>query len=143
MTLVKSLAVKPTAKNGTETPKTTVSAVETPKNDTKKDELPKVLTVLKSSTETESLLPLEERIHRLNQLFELQGKYNRLLATKQKLNDFKLNQKTENITLSLEEYNNRNIDFETKNPEVIEAVINCIKESIDKKIKAIEPLLKW
>jgi hypothetical protein len=89
------------------------------------------------------LLPLEDRLHRLNELFALQGKYNRLLATKQKLAEFKLNQKTENVTLSIEDYNNRQFDFETKNPEVIAELIGFVQKSIDKRLKEIEPLLKW
>ncbi|MBN8665835.1 MAG: hypothetical protein J0L83_14735 [Chitinophagales bacterium] len=86
--------------------------------------------------------PLEDRLLRLNQLFELQGKYNRLQASKQKLAEFDLN-KAENITLSLNDYHNRSVSFETKNNEVIAEVIACLRKTIDDKIKAIEPLLKW
>lgn len=86
--------------------------------------------------------PLEDRLMRLNQLFELQSKYNRLQASKQKLAEFDL-KKADNITLSLDDYNNRSVSFETKNNEVIAEVIACLRKTIDDKIKAIEPLLKW
>jgi hypothetical protein len=93
--------------------------------------------------ESQDLPPLEDRLHRINQLFEVQGKYNRLLASKQKLNEFSMAQKSENITLSIEDNGNRSNDFETRNPELITVVLECVRQTIDSKIKAIEPLLKW
>lgn len=87
--------------------------------------------------------PLDERLHRLNQLFELQTKYNRLQTSKQNLAEFKLKKDTETITLTLSDYNSRGNDFTTKNPAVIKDILEFLREAIDSKIKAIEPLLKW
>lgn len=94
-------------------------------------------------TADQDLPPLEDRLLRINQLFEVQSKYNRLLASKQKLSQFTIAQKSENITLSIEDNGNRSNDFETRNPELISEVLECVRQTIDKKIKAIEPLLKW
>lgn len=91
----------------------------------------------------QDLPPLEERLLRINQLFEVQSKYNRLLASKQKLSEFTVAQKSENVSLSIEDNSNRSHDFETRNPELIAEVLECVRQTIDKKIKAIEPLLKW
>lgn len=97
----------------------------------------------KLEIEPEDLPPLEDRLHRINKLFEVQGRYNRLLAAKQKLSLFKLNQKSENISLSIEDNGNRGNDFETRNPELIAEVLECVRITIDRKIKETEPLLKW
>jgi predicted DNA-binding protein YlxM (UPF0122 family) len=125
--------------------------IKNPSNGVKTTPIPNDLTKLtaevKPLKKVETNAPagesLEDRLHRLNQLFEIQSKYNRLLASKQKLNEFKLVQKTENISLTIEDSSNRNVDFETKNPEVIAEVLECVRQAIDNKIKSIEPLLKW
>jgi hypothetical protein len=126
--------------------------IATPSNGVKVTPLVKDLTNLTAevkplkkvdSAESQDLPPLEDRLHRINQLFEVQGKYNRLLASKQKLNEFSMAQKSENITLSIEDNGNRSNDFETRNPELITVVLECVRQTIDSKIKAIEPLLKW
>lgn len=87
------------------------------------------------------LLPLEDRLHRLNQLFEMQQKYNRLQNSLQKLNEFELKKDGDRCNIRLQD-DNRN-EFSTGNPEIILEVTNFLKLKIKEKIKAIEPLLKW
>jgi hypothetical protein len=93
--------------------------------------------------ETEKLPPLEDRLLRLNQLFEIQTKYNRLQKSKQVLNEFLLSKDTENLTLELRDIDNRRLDFSTKNSEVIKDVLAFLKEVINNKIALIEPKLNW
>ena len=86
-------------------------------------------------------LPLEDRLHRLNQLFEMQQKYNRLQNSLQKLNEFELKKDGDRCNIRLQD-DNRN-EFSTGNPEIILEVTNFLKLKIKEKIKIIEPLLKW
>jgi hypothetical protein len=121
-----------------------------PTNGTKPTQEPAKLSVatttvqpIKKEKEDQDLPPLEDRLHRLNELFEVQTKFNRLHASKQKLNEFKLNKKSESIILRLVDAGDRTTEFETRNPELITEVLECVRQTIDKKIKAIEPQLKW
>lgn len=90
---------------------------------------------------TNDLPPLDERLHRLNQLFEIQGKYNRLQASLLKLKAFTFNREGDYKGLSIrdEEHN----EFSTGNPEVCGEVIKFLVTTIEAKIKEVEPLLKW
>jgi hypothetical protein len=91
--------------------------------------------------EIEDLPPLEDRLHRINQLFEVQSKYNRLQSSLSKLNQFQLEKQGERNRLSiLDEQRN---EFATHNPDIIAEVTSFLKAKITEKIKAIEPLLKW
>lgn len=90
----------------------------------------------------EELPPLDDRLHRLNELFSIQSKYNLLLGSKQKLSEFQLKKGEENVTLTIEDRNNRQ-SFTTSNPDVIKEVLQFVKKTIDEKVKAVEPLLKW
>lgn len=119
--------------NGTKTNGAEVVNITTPVN-------PLPLVTKKADSQAQ---PLDERLHRLNQLFELQTKYNRLQTSKQNLAEFKLKKDTETITLTLSDYNSRGNDFTTKNPAVIKDILDFLREAIDSKIKSIEPLLKW
>lgn len=106
-----------------------------------------VLTVPPSNKNLETkekneLPPLDERLLRLNELFSLQGKYNKLQDSKVKLSDFQLKKGEENITLSITDRNSRH-EFSTSNNEVIKDVLKFVSKTIDEKIKATEPLLKW
>lgn len=130
MNTVKELAKKPVATNGTPTkPAVSPLAVSPTPTVTAKNEA------------TEKSQSLDERLHRLNQLFDLQSKYNRLQDSLQKLNEFEIKKDGERSRLSLAD-DNRN-DFSTYNPEIIKEVTDFLKLRIKDKIKAIEPLLKW
>lgn len=118
--------------------KTNGATVEVEKVTTPVVQIPSVA----KSAETKGQ-PLDERLHRLNQLFELQTKYNRLQSSKQNLAEFKLKKDSETITLTLSDYNSRGNDFTTKNPAVIKDLLEFLKDAINSKIKEIEALLKW
>lgn len=85
--------------------------------------------------------PLEDRLHRLNQLFELQTRYNRLQSSLQKLNEFKQETGAENLTLIFR--NSERTEFSTTNPAVISECIQNVKSTIKTKLKELEPQLKW
>ena len=98
------------------------------------------LTILPKK-ENESLPPLEERIHRLNQLFNLQGHYNKLQDSLQKLNDFEIKKDGERSRISICD-DSRN-DFTTYHPEIVQDVVNFLSIRIRERIKILEPQLKW
>lgn len=85
---------------------------------------------------------LEDRLLRINQLFELQTRYNRLQKSQNKLNEFKMKKGDENISLTISDRNNRE-EFTTSNPELINEVLNCVRVTVQDKKKLLEPLLKW
>lgn len=85
--------------------------------------------------------PLDERLHRLNVLFDLQKKYNGLKDSLLKLKSFKLghNHETAYLTFRDEERN----DFTTRNTEVMQEFLDFLQSVIERKIKEIEPKLIW
>lgn len=121
-------AATPAAKTDKETPAQTPAKVVPVQIETKK--------------EASTLPPLEDRILRINQLFELQSRYNRLQKSENKLAEFKMKKGEENITLSISDRNARE-EFSTQNPELIIAVLECVRVSIQQRKKALEPSLKW
>jgi len=108
--------------------------------ETKKPALGKL--IVAAPAKKEELPPLDDRLHRLNELFSIQSKYNLLLSSKQKLSDFQLKKGEENVFLTIEDKSNRQ-SFSTSNPDVIKEVLQFVKKTIDEKVKAVEPLLKW
>lgn len=107
-----------------------------------------VVTTLTVATKTDSVKvqtdfpPLEDRILRINQLFDLQSRYNRLLKGQSKLAEFKLKKGEENISCTIRDNNSRE-EFSTTNPELVNAVLDCVRVTVQDKKKALEPLLKW
>lgn len=85
--------------------------------------------------------PLEERLFKLDQLFALQLKYNKLQDSKFKLSTFKLDGDTENASLSIQDENRNR--FETKNPIVIGEVLEVIKKSIEANLFSISEKLDF
>lgn len=126
------MTTKPSA-NGS-----TVKPVETPSNGKVQTNVP----VTKLPVKEEKPLDLDERLHKLDKLFELQGKYNRLSASQQKLAEFKLKKGSENITLSIYDESTRET-FKTSNADVIKEVLSTVSTTINQKKKEIEPLLNW
>jgi hypothetical protein len=102
---------------------------------------PKTEATVKTISPAKELLPLEDRLLRLDELFAIQNKYYKYKQSLEKLNAFKLKKDGETTTLSLED-DNRN-SFETSNPEVVEDIINALKATITRKIKEIESKLTW
>ncbi len=117
-----ALAPKPEQKNGSTTPAVTIAPV-------------------KKLVNADDVPPLEDRLHRLNQLFDLQNKYNRLKASLLKLKTFKFKKEGDYTGITIRD-DGRN-DFSTGNPEVCEEVVKFMIATIEKKIKELEPQLKW
>lgn len=126
MTLVK---VAPSSANGK-----AVSTISTPPKS--EHSQPVILT-----KEPEKVPPLEERLHRLNELFHLQTSYNKLQESLQKLNEFEIKKDGERSRITLQD-DSRN-DFTTFNPEIIKEVTAFLKSRIKERIKTLEPQLKW
>lgn len=103
----------------------------------------KVASEKETSKKSTELPPLEDRLLKFDQLLEKRKKYDRLNNSRLRLNDFKQKKEGETITLSLSDYNNRGCEFSTKNPEVIQIVIDTLKKTIDQKILELEPQLTW
>lgn len=87
------------------------------------------------------LPPLEDRLHKLNVLFDLQGKYNRLQSSLIKLQNFELTKEGERCKLSI--YDDNRNEFATHNPEIIAEVKEFLKVKIKEKIEAVAPQLNW
>lgn len=85
--------------------------------------------------------PLEDRLHRLNVLFDLQKKYNGLKDSLLKLKLFKLGHDQETAYLSFRDEDRS--EFSTRNTEVMQEFLNFIQSVIERKIKEIEPKLVW
>lgn len=84
--------------------------------------------------------PLTQRLDRINELFELNKKYNTLQNSRQKLSEFKMKKGQENISLTIDDDEN-NVEFTTSNPDVIKKVLACVSGEIDSKIAETESQL--
>ena len=111
------------------------------KNGTELKITPPAVKVEFPKKEEEKLQSLDDRLHRLNQLFEIQTKYNKMQASLQKLNEFEINKDGERSHISIHD-DSRN-DFTTYNPEIIQEVTTFLKAKIKEKLKLLEPQLKW
>jgi hypothetical protein len=92
--------------------------------------------------EEKPTLPFEDRLHKLNMLFDLQKKYLTLKNSQQKLLEFQMKSGDEDGCYLTIRDDNRN-EFTTYNTSVIIEVLECLKNSINTKIKQIEPKLNW
>lgn len=89
----------------------------------------------------ENILPLEDRLHKLNMLFDLQKKFNRLAETKAKLQSFEIAQNRENSELLISD--DEGNEFKTTNPEVIEEVKKLVLKVISQKESEVAAKLNW
>ena len=96
---------------------------------------------IKSAKEEETILPLEDRLHKLNMLFDLQKKFNRLAETKAKLQSFEIAQNRENSELLISD--DEGNEFKTTNPEVIEEVKKLVLKVISQKESEVAAKLNW
>lgn len=138
MSTVKTLAApagKPTNGSTAEPQKTTITAPQANQLPPVKMEFPK-----KEGKEND-LAPLDDRLHRLNQLFDLQAKHTRLLQSELKLKNFSLKKEEGSLEIVITD-SDRN-RFATSNPEVIAACVEFLKKTIVEKRKQVEPLLHW
>lgn len=90
------------------------------------------------------LKPLEDRLLRIKQLWQIQGKHQRLIDSRERLKRFLAEVEKDNlqITIKNNDYSSRE-EFTTKNIAVISEILDCLLNSIDKKILELEPLLTW
>ena len=104
----------------------------------------KVLTVTPPTPkEQDEPKPLEDRMHRINQLWQLQGKHQRLQESKTRLKKFLSEADKESLSITIKNGDYSREEFSTKNSAVIEDVLNCLLATIDVKIAEVEPLLNW
>lgn len=87
------------------------------------------------------LPPLDDRLHRLGQLFDLHKKFTVLQNTLQKLNEFEFKRDDETCTLSITD--DRRITFTTSHSGIIEEVVEFLKGRIQHRVKEMEPKLIW
>lgn len=107
-----------------------------------KKEEPKAAVIKMSPEAATNDSPLEDRLLKLNRLFEVQAKYNRLEQSLTTLKDFDLKKEGENISLELYDETTRK-RFSTKNPDVVHEITAALRQIIQRKKKALEPLLTW
>lgn len=105
----------------------------------KKDEQKPLPTI--PGRKIDDLPPLEDRLHRLQVLFDLHKKYDKLQESLQKLKAFKIKKDGDRSYVTLMD-DSRN-DFTTYNPEIVQEVVKFLEEKIKEKIKTLEPQLKW
>ena len=91
--------------------------------------------------EEEPTAPLEDRLHRLNVLFDLQKKYSKLAETKKKLEGFCIAQNMEDSELTISDDDGN--EFTTTNPVVIAEVRKLVLNIISEKTKEMATQLHW
>ncbi len=82
---------------------------------------------------------IEDRMHRLNILFDLQKKYLKWQETRKNLEGFEIAQNKENSTLELTD--DEGNDFTTTNPIVISEVVKLVLQVVNTKIAEVETKL--
>lgn len=113
-----------------------------PTNGKKPEATAPVVSISKTTPAKEvELTPIEKSLQFINELVELQKQHTRLILSGQKLSDFVQLKGEENIELTLTDENNRKFEFSTKNPEVLNGVISCLRSMIQEKRTGIETKL--
>ncbi len=79
---------------------------------------------------------IEDRLHRLNVLFDLQKKFLKWQETRKNLNEFEIAQNKENSSLEISD--DEGNEFNTTNPVVIAEVVKLILQVVNKKITEVE-----
>jgi hypothetical protein len=132
------------AKNATATQKNNVLTLPAPANspETKKATPPVISAPIEpeKTDEKQPAQTFEERMQRLSQLFELQGKYDKLKQSDDKLKDFTI-KGNEGAELELED-SEGNV-FSTKNAEIVSDVVQFLKMKIAEKRKVLEAQIRW
>ncbi len=98
--------------------------------------IPPVPVAKKITEEVAELPPIEDRLHKLNVLFDLQKKHSKLLDSKKKLTDFEIAQNKENSSLEISD--DEGNEFTTTNPLVIAGVVKLILQIVNDKSKELE-----
>lgn len=82
---------------------------------------------------------IEDRLHRLNVLFDLQKKFVKWQDTRKNLEGFEVAQNKDNSTLELTD--DEGNEFTTTNPIVIAEVVKLVLQVVNTKIKEVEKLI--
>ncbi len=123
---------------------TTVSAINNTKPNNNDSQEAKVLALpapKKVETTEENLPSLEDRFYKMDTLFSLRERYEKLKDTLDKLNKFKLStdERSDNIILRDDKGNT----FSTSNPAVIAKAVDWLKEDLTAKIKNVDSQIKF
>ena len=143
---------KTTPTNGSAKPnlkvETTVSAVNNTKANNEGKPETKLLPVTavipikkEQETESEKFPSLEDRFYKMDTLFSLRERYDKLKETLDKLNKFKLSTDGRNDNIILRD--DKSNTFSTSNPEVIAKLVEWLKEDLTKKIKDVDSQIKF
>lgn len=81
------------------------------------------------------LLPLDDRLHRLNILFDLQKQYNAAQKYRQKLQEFMQEGDDESLTLTFSD-DERN-ELQTKHPRLTKAVFDFVQDWMKNEMQGI------
>lgn len=122
MDTVKVLAKVPAKTNGTAAPAAPVTAAKV---------APLATEPKPQKPEGSKVESIEDRLHRLNMLFDLQKKYTRLQEAKKELTDFTINANKENSELELTD--DEGNSFTTKNPVIIAAAVKTVLDMVNAK----------
>lgn len=91
--------------------------------------------------ETEKLPSLEDRMHKLNVLFDLQKKYQKLQSSSSKLAEFEIASDKENSELCITDDDDN--EFKTTNPVVIAEVVKLLQKTIKEKTQALDAQIRF
>lgn len=86
------------------------------------------------------LPPVEDRVLRVQQLFDLTAKREKLQDSLKKLNSIKTSTESRDLKITIEDSDN---DWETFNTDAIKACIECMKETIKRKLDEVENLIRF
>jgi len=92
--------------------------------------------IIPQKNETAKADSIEDKLHRLNVLFDLQKKYTKWQETRKNLEGFEIAQNKDNSTLELTD--DEGNDFTTTNPIVIAEVVKLILQVVNSKMKEVE-----
>lgn len=90
---------------------------------------------LKKADEKTELAPLDDRLHRLNMLFDLQAKHAKLVDSEKRLKDFVIKNDKEASRLELTD--DEDNEFVTSNPFVIAEVVALLKKTIKERKEVV------
>ncbi|MGN6477257.1 MAG: hypothetical protein ACTHKV_08525 [Flavipsychrobacter sp.] len=110
----------------------------TPVRDEKKDDSKPAPSV--PGLRLSDLPPVEDRILRVQQLFDLTAKREKLKDSLKKLSSIKASTESRDLKITIEDSDN---DWETFNTDAIKACIECMKETIKRKLDEVENLIRF
>jgi predicted RNase H-like nuclease (RuvC/YqgF family) len=86
------------------------------------------------------LPPVEDRVLKVQQLFDLTAKREKLQESLKKLNSIKTSTESRDLKITIEDSDS---EWETFNTDAIKACIDCMKETIKRKLDEVENLIRF